>query len=71
MFAGFPILNSFASASVSPANLGNQGSGGSADDSKCGRGCLGRETFAKAASAVGPAVVNISSTQGDSVIFLK
>ncbi|TVU03623.1 hypothetical protein EJB05_50810, partial [Eragrostis curvula] len=60
---GFPILNSFASASVSPANLSNQGSAGSTDDSKCGRGCLGRETFAKAASAVGPAVVNISATQ--------
>ncbi|KAK3120026.1 hypothetical protein QOZ80_9AG0679690 [Eleusine coracana subsp. coracana] len=61
---GFPILNSFASASVSPANLSNQGSDGSTDDSKkCGRGCLGRGTFAKAASLVGPSVVNISSTQ--------
>jgi HtrA serine peptidase 2 len=56
-------------ASVAPANLGNQGSGGGTDDSKCSRGCLGRETFAKAAAAVGPAVVNISSMQGDGIIL--
>jgi HtrA serine peptidase 2 len=66
---GFPILNTFVFAPVAPANLGNQGSGGGTDDSKCSRGCLGRETFAKAAAAVGPAVVNISSMQGDSIIL--
>nr|CAB3489525.1 unnamed protein product [Digitaria exilis] len=62
-FQGFPIVNSFASASVSPAKLSEQGSAGSSDDSRCGPGCLGRNSIAKAASAVGPAVVNISCTQ--------
>ncbi|KAG8090900.1 hypothetical protein GUJ93_ZPchr0011g28892 [Zizania palustris] len=59
---GFPILNSFTSASVPPANLKNQGSDGNSDESKCCPGCIGRNTIAKAAAAVGPAVVNISST---------
>ncbi|KAL6660792.1 hypothetical protein ACP70R_001827 [Stipagrostis hirtigluma subsp. patula] len=63
LYQGFPILNSFASASVSPANLSDQGSVGSSDDSRCCPGCLGRNSIAKAASAVGPAVVNISSIQ--------
>ncbi|OEL26117.1 putative protease Do-like 14 [Dichanthelium oligosanthes] len=62
-YQGFPILNSFASASVSPANLSGQGSTGISDDSRCCPGCLGRNSIAKAASAVGPAVVNISCTQ--------
>ncbi|KAM0845060.1 hypothetical protein ACQ4PT_056643 [Festuca glaucescens] len=57
---GFPILNSFASASDAPINASNQGSGGISDDSRCGRGCLGRDSIANAAAAVGPAVVNIS-----------
>ncbi|KAF0895256.1 hypothetical protein E2562_008586 [Oryza meyeriana var. granulata] len=61
--AGFPIQNSFASASVPPTNLSNQSSNGNSDDSKCCPGCIGRNTIAKAAAAVGPAVVNISSTQ--------
>ncbi|XP_025791307.1 putative protease Do-like 14 isoform X2 [Panicum hallii] len=60
---GFPILNSFVSASVSPADLSSQGSAGSSDDSRCCPGCLGRNSIAKAASAVGPAVVNISCMQ--------
>ncbi|XP_047087820.1 putative protease Do-like 14 [Lolium rigidum] len=59
---GFPILNSFASASDAPINASNQGSGGISDDSRCGRGCLGRDSIANAAAAVGPAVVNISCT---------
>jgi len=63
VFVGFPILNSFASASVSPADLRGQGSAGSLDDSRCCPGCLGRNSIAKAASAVGPAVVNISCMQ--------
>nr|CAB3491280.1 unnamed protein product [Digitaria exilis] len=62
-YQGFPIINSFASASVSPAKLSDQGSAGISDDSRCGPGCLGRNSIAKAASAVGPAVVNISCTQ--------
>nr|TKV99970.1 hypothetical protein SEVIR_8G079000v2 [Setaria viridis] len=62
-YQGFPILNSFASASVSPADLSGQGSAGSSDDSRCCPGCLGRNSIAKAASAVGPAVVNISCSQ--------
>ncbi|OQU83153.1 putative protease Do-like 14 isoform X2 [Sorghum bicolor] len=60
-YQGFPILNTFASASVSPANDRDQGSDGSSCDSRCCPGCLGRNSIAKAASAVGPAVVNISS----------
>ncbi|KAF2910284.1 putative protease Do-like 14 [Oryza sativa Japonica Group] len=61
--AGFPTQNSFASASVPPTNLSNQSSDGNSDDSKCCPGCINRNTIAKAAAAVGPAVVNISSTQ--------
>uniref|UniRef100_A0ACD6A2G2 Uncharacterized protein n=1 Tax=Avena sativa TaxID=4498 RepID=A0ACD6A2G2_AVESA len=57
---GFPIRNSFASTSASPINTSNQGSSGNSDDSRCGRGCLGRDSIANAAAAVGPAVVNIS-----------
>ncbi|KAG0529312.1 hypothetical protein BDA96_05G087800 [Sorghum bicolor] len=60
-YQGFPILNTFATASVSPANDRDQGSDGSSGDSRCCPGCLGRNSIAKAASAVGPAVVNISS----------
>ncbi|WVZ53416.1 hypothetical protein U9M48_004362, partial [Paspalum notatum var. saurae] len=60
---GLPMLNTFASASVSPANLSDQGSGRSSGDSRCCPGCLGRNSIAKAASAVGPAVVNISCMQ--------
>ncbi|EEE51918.1 hypothetical protein OsJ_33523 [Oryza sativa Japonica Group] len=60
---GFPTQNSFASASVPPTNLSNQSSDGNSDDSKCCPGCINRNTIAKAAAAVGPAVVNISSTQ--------
>ncbi|CAN6362635.1 unnamed protein product [Urochloa humidicola] len=63
-YQGFPLQNSFASASVSPADLRGQGSAGSSDDSRCCPGCLGRDSIAKAASAVGPAVVNISCSQG-------
>ncbi|XP_020147066.1 putative protease Do-like 14 isoform X1 [Aegilops tauschii subsp. strangulata] len=59
----FPILNSFASASVPPANLSNHASGGNSDDSRCCPGCLGRNSIANAAAAVGPAVVNISCMQ--------
>ncbi|KQJ88753.1 putative protease Do-like 14 isoform X2 [Brachypodium distachyon] len=58
---GFPVLNSFVSASVPPTDLSSQGSGGNSDDSRCCPGCLGRNSIAKAAAAVGPAVVNISS----------
>ncbi|XP_047085406.1 putative protease Do-like 14 [Lolium rigidum] len=57
---GFPILNSFASASDAPINASSQGSGGISDDSRCGRGCLVRDSIPNAAAAVGPAVVNIS-----------
>ncbi|CAD6257767.1 unnamed protein product [Miscanthus lutarioriparius] len=60
-YQGFPILNTFASASVSPDDHRDQGSDGSSGDSRCCPGCLGRNSIAKAASAVGPAVVNISS----------
>ncbi|AQK49364.1 Trypsin family protein with PDZ domain [Zea mays] len=60
-FQGFPVLNTFTSASVSPANNGDQGSDGSSGDPRCCPACLGRNSIAKAASAVGPAVVNISS----------
>lgn len=49
------------SASVPPTDLSSQGSGGNSDDSRCCPGCLGRNSIAKAAAAVGPAVVNISS----------
>ncbi|VAH94050.1 unnamed protein product [Triticum turgidum subsp. durum] len=64
---GFPILNSFACASVPPANLSNHASGGNSDDSRCCPGCLGRNSIANAAAAVGPAVVNISCMQGGNV----
>lgn len=43
--------------------MSNQGSGGNSDDSRCCPGCLGGNSIANAAAAVGPAVVNISSTQ--------
>lgn len=59
----FAILNSFACASAPPANLSNHGSGGNSDDSRCSPGCLGRNSIANAAAAVGPAVVNISCMQ--------
>ncbi|XP_062197336.1 putative protease Do-like 14, partial [Phragmites australis] len=62
-YQGFPILNSFAFPLASSANLSDQGSGGSSDDSRCCPGCLGRNSIAQAASAVCPAVVNISSMQ--------
>lgn len=68
VFLGFPILNTFASASVSPANDRDQGSDGSSCDSRCCPGCLGRNSIAKAASAVGPAVVNISSMHGENTL---
>ncbi|XP_073007255.1 putative protease Do-like 14 isoform X2 [Typha latifolia] len=41
-----------------------EASGENEDDSRCCPGCLGRNSIAKAAAAVGPAVVNISVTQG-------
>ena len=68
VFLGFPILNTFTSASVSPANHRDQGSDGSSGDSRCCPGCLGRNSIAKAASAVGPAVVNISSMHGEDIL---
>jgi HtrA serine peptidase 2 len=68
---GFPILNSFASASDAPINASNQGSGGISDDSRCGRGCLGRDSIANAAAAVGPAVVNISCMHGENVTAVE
>lgn len=72
MFVGFPVLNTFTSASVSPANNGDQGSNGSSGDPRCCPACLGRNSIAKAASAVGPAVVNISSMHGENIsVYLK
>ncbi|KAK9151632.1 hypothetical protein Syun_009941 [Stephania yunnanensis] len=38
--------------------------GETGDTAKCCHGCLGRDSIATAAAAVGPAVVNISVTQG-------
>uniref|UniRef100_A0A804NKV9 PDZ domain-containing protein n=1 Tax=Zea mays TaxID=4577 RepID=A0A804NKV9_MAIZE len=71
-FQGFPVLNTFTSASVSPANNGDQGSDGSSGDPRCCPACLGRNSIAKAASAVGPAVVNISSMHGENIsVYLK
>jgi hypothetical protein len=68
---GFPILNSFVSASDAPINASSQGSAGNSDDSRCGRGCLGRDSFANAAAAVGPAVVNISCMHGENVTAME
>ncbi|XP_008801368.1 putative protease Do-like 14 isoform X2 [Phoenix dactylifera] len=56
-------LPHFAS-SIPSTNPVMENSGENEDDSRCCRGCLGRNTIVKAAAAAGPAVVNISVTQG-------
>lgn len=59
------------SASSIPATNPATENSGENDDSRCCRACLGRNTIVKAAAAAGPAVVNISVTQGeDASIFI-
>lgn len=62
-------LPSVASA-LPPANFTKEASGENEDDSRCCPGCLGRNSIAKAAAAAGPAVVNISVTQGINGLML-
>ncbi|XP_073007254.1 putative protease Do-like 14 isoform X1 [Typha latifolia] len=65
LFSSSPEVQHSSVASSLPHKIWNmEASGENEDDSRCCPGCLGRNSIAKAAAAVGPAVVNISVTQG-------
>ncbi|XP_072952559.1 putative protease Do-like 14 [Typha angustifolia] len=65
LFSSSPEVGHSSIASSLPHKTWNtEASGENEDDSRCCPGCLCRNSIAKAAAAVGPAVVNISVTQG-------
>lgn len=64
---GYLPLHFNRTGSLPSTDLNEEASENTGNHAKCSKGCLGRDSIATAAATVGPAVVNISVTQGEPV----